>query len=305
GLAQGRAPRLAEDSVGGTYYLSDASGRRVAVFKPADEEAYGPNNPHQYCGSSGSGGGSGNCGGSGGCGGALRECAAFLLDDGFAGVPPTAMVIADHAACHHGGGAGGGGGDRHGGKVGSLQVFVPNECTAEDLGPSLFPTEDVHRIAILDVRLCNMDRHVGNILVQRPPRASPRTSGSYGRAWRRRHARPPPPLRLVPIDHGLCLPHVLRLSDAEFAWRNWPAAREPLSDACRRYVNSLDADADIARLRARLGDCLAGCLLSLRVGTALLKRGVAAGLTLCDIGTAMTREHPDSPCLLEEAVAAA
>jgi hypothetical protein len=35
------------------------------------------------------------------------------------------------------------------------------------VGTSSFPVADVHRIGILDVRLMNMDRHAGNVLVRR------------------------------------------------------------------------------------------------------------------------------------------
>ena len=35
------------------------------------------------------------------------------------------------------------------------------------IGPSSFSVADVHRIGILDIRLMNMDRHGGNILVRR------------------------------------------------------------------------------------------------------------------------------------------
>jgi hypothetical protein len=43
----------------------------------------------------------------------------------------------------------------HGTKTGSLQVYVHHDCSAEDLGPSLFALDDVHCIAMLDIRLCN------------------------------------------------------------------------------------------------------------------------------------------------------
>ena len=45
-----------------------------------------------------------------------------------------------------------------GSKIGSLQVYVTHDCSAEDLGPSLFALEDVHAIAMLDIRLANQVR---------------------------------------------------------------------------------------------------------------------------------------------------
>ena len=50
-----------------------------------------------------------------------------------------------------------------------MQVYVHHECSAEDLGPSLFSQRDVIAIAMHDIRTVNQDRHVGNILVQRLP----------------------------------------------------------------------------------------------------------------------------------------
>lgn len=41
-------------------------------------------------------------------------------------------------------------------------------------------------------------------------------------------------VELVPIDHGLILPHHLALDDVECAWRMWPQCRQPLSAASKR-----------------------------------------------------------------------
>ena len=43
-------------------------------------------------------------------------------------------------------------------------------------------------------------------------------------------------VELVPIDHGLILPHHLALDDVECAWRTWPQCRQPLSAASKRCV---------------------------------------------------------------------
>ena len=51
-------------------------------------------------------------------------------------------------------------------KVGSLQVYVPGEGSIENFSPNLFETDEVHKIAVLDLRLLNLDRNGGNILVQ-------------------------------------------------------------------------------------------------------------------------------------------
>ena len=56
-------------------------------------------------------------------------------------------------------------------KVGSLQSYVEYDELAGDVAPQLFPPSEVHKIAILDIRLFNIDRNEANILVQRkyPP----------------------------------------------------------------------------------------------------------------------------------------
>ncbi|GJP57349.1 hypothetical protein CLOM_g16372, partial [Closterium sp. NIES-68] len=54
------------------------------------------------------------------------------------------------------------------------------------MGPSRFPASEVHKIAVLDMRLANTDRNGANILVQR-------VDGPSG-------------VKLIPIDHGYCIP---------------------------------------------------------------------------------------------------
>nr|GFA85982.1 phosphatidylinositol 4-kinase gamma 4-like [Tanacetum cinerariifolium] len=53
------------------------------------------------------------------------------------------------------------------------------------MGPSAFPVEEVHKIAVLDMRLANADKHAGNILVSK---------GKDDKVIQ------------IPIDHGYCLP---------------------------------------------------------------------------------------------------
>ena len=94
-----------------------------------------------------------------------RECAAYLLDhESFAGVPATSLVSVRHPRwkdCE---------------KIGSLQSYVQHFCSAEDVGYSRFLASDVHRIAILDMRLLNCDRHSGNVLVSHQSSSNSTTS---------------------------------------------------------------------------------------------------------------------------------
>lgn len=108
-------------------------------------------------------------------------------------------------------------GSRSSSKLGSLQEFVAHDCDTSEMGPSLFSLQDVHRIAILDIRLFNTDRHAGNILVQRP-------TGDRGRLSPLARLNQPQ-CRLLPIDHGFCLPEALE--PPFFEWLHWPQVTYP------------------------------------------------------------------------------
>lgn len=98
GFEAGLAPSLTEEGTSGSYMLKEAideeNERPVAFWKPIDEEPFAPNNPRGMQAPFGSetcrpGVKSGES--------TLREVLAYLLDhDGFAGVPPTALVEVSH-----------------------------------------------------------------------------------------------------------------------------------------------------------------------------------------------------------------
>lgn len=46
-------------------------------------------------------------------------------------------------------------------------MFVENDGVAEDFHHSLFSIEEVHKIAILDIRVLNCDRNDQNILIKK------------------------------------------------------------------------------------------------------------------------------------------
>eukprot|EP00339_Tiarina_fusa_P014327 CAMPEP_0117026216 /NCGR_PEP_ID=MMETSP0472-20121206/19299_1 /TAXON_ID=693140 ORGANISM="Tiarina fusus, Strain LIS" /NCGR_SAMPLE_ID=MMETSP0472 /ASSEMBLY_ACC=CAM_ASM_000603 /LENGTH=434 /DNA_ID=CAMNT_0004733169 /DNA_START=113 /DNA_END=1417 /DNA_ORIENTATION=- len=264
GFRNGYLPELVEDCCGGTYFMKDVVGETLAVFKPADEEPYAPENPKGYVGGAMYGTSPMKEGVEVGLA-AERECAAYLLDHLHrARVPETSMLRIRHPS-------------RPDLKFGSLQKFVRNECSSEDMGPSKFTLSDVHSIAILDVRLCNSDRHPGNILVTRG------FDGGF---------------ELVPIDHGYVLPKWRYLHELDFCWVYWPQAKQPFTEAELMYIDSLDAEDDASFIRHALS-LAEDCLRSLRIGTLLLKLGAKAGLTLHDIGKMMIRAHPDERSRLE------
>ncbi|CDI74989.1 hypothetical protein EPH_0004030 [Eimeria praecox] len=177
GFRRNVAPKLTMDGTGGTYILFDGRRRPVAVFKPEDEEAFAPCNPRGYEGRLGQ---QGLRGGVLSGEGAGREFAAYLLDasyGGFAGVPATMMVEACHPAfCSKGQIEVDGdvmmstyvrseSSPSVSWKVGSFQAFVEAKECVGNFDARLFSVGDVHRIAIFDLRVMNLDRNDSNILV--------------------------------------------------------------------------------------------------------------------------------------------
>merc|ERR1719181_1288067 len=90
---------LTSGGTGGTYILRQEDGTHLAVFKPKDEEAGGPQNPRGYEGSENS---RGERPGVRSAHRAVREVAAYLLDSDrdrhFAGVPMTTLAQGRHSS---------------------------------------------------------------------------------------------------------------------------------------------------------------------------------------------------------------
>ncbi|XP_059634380.1 phosphatidylinositol 4-kinase gamma 4-like [Cornus florida] len=286
GLDRLKYPIRSSEGTGGAYLMLDASGSKyISVFKPIDEEPMAVNNPRGLPLSvDGEGLKKGTRVGEG----ALREVAAYILDHpksghrsfsgeekGFAGVPPTVMVKCLHRGFNHSEGLNF--------KIGSLQMFMENNGSCEDMGPSTFPMEEVHKISVLDIRIANADRHAGNILVSK--------DGADGRTV------------LVPIDHGYCLPE--SFEDCTFDWLYWPQARQPYSPDTIEYIKSLDAEADITLLKFYGWELPLECARILRISTMLLKKGAERRLTPFAIGSIMCRETLKKESVIEEIVKAA
>ncbi|KAB2597820.1 phosphatidylinositol 4-kinase gamma 4-like [Pyrus ussuriensis x Pyrus communis] len=283
GLHGGSYPIRSMEGTGGAYFMPDSSGQKhVSVFKPIDEEPMAQNNPRGLPLSlDGEGLKRGTRVGEG----ALREVAAYLLDHpmgghrmlfgnakGFAGVPPTFIVKCFHKVFNHPGDATV--------KVGSLQKFMENSGSCEDMGPAAFPTEEVHKISVLDIRLANADRHAGNILLGK--------EGEDGRTV------------LIPIDHGYCLPETFE--DITFDWLYWPQARKPYADEVIDYIKSLDAEEDIALLKFHGWYMPRKCARTLRISTMLLKKGAERQFTPFAIGNIMCRKTLNKESVIEEIV---
>ncbi|KAL6280603.1 hypothetical protein ACE6H2_017484 [Prunus campanulata] len=286
GLQKGNQPIRSSEGTGGTYFMQDSSQEFISVFKPIDEEPNAVNNPH---GLAVSPDGEGLKRGTRVGEGALREVAAYILDHpkggprnlsseaiGFAGVPPTVLVRCLHKGFNYSKGYEG---SLKNVKIGSLQMFMKNDGSCEDMGPSRFPVEEVHKISVIDLRMANADRHAGNILFRK---------GEDGQTV------------LIPIDHGYCLPE--NFEDCTFDWLYWPQARQPYSLDTIEYINSLDAEQDIALLKFYGWDIPIESARTLRISTMLLKKGVERGLTPFAIGSLMCRENINKESVIEEIV---
>ncbi|KAH7299621.1 hypothetical protein KP509_24G021200 [Ceratopteris richardii] len=279
----GIEPTPVSGGLGGAYYFRNTNGDTVAIVKPTDEEPFAPNNPKGYIGRTLGQPGVKKAVRVGETG--VREVAAYLLDHGnFARVPPTVLVKVAHHAFHVN--------DSPTGckradkvfqpisKLASCQKFVHHDYDANDRGTSCFSVADVHRIGILDIRICNTDRHAGNILISNVK--------PLDNAWKCSDAHVNGSLELIPIDHGLCLPEALE--DAYFEWLHWPQASVPFSEQELDYISRLDEHKDADMLRRELPMLRESCFRILILCTTLLKRAAVAGLCLAEIGEMMTRD---------------
>jgi len=203
--------------------------------------------------------------------GARKEVAAFVLDhEGFAGVPRTrtAFVWLEDTTNNK--------------SVsmltqGSLQDYVAHQSSAEDVGASVFDVDCVHRIGILDIRLLNLDRHLGNLLVVQ--------GGKH----------------LVPIDHGLSLPSFRALEEVRFEWSHWKQCHVPFAPATIDYVRRLEPlrDAELLHtLGIRAEEILAMVLSTMLLQFAVLERQ----LTLFHVAQMVQRPHETKPSVLEQVV---
>lgn len=176
------------------------------------------------------------------------------------------------------------------------------------------------QIAMLDIRMVNIDRNDANILVvrERPcfptpsnspsgssaikPRDSVYSDGGDGSGQTHRNGISLCPsvsptdndvkFRLIPIDHAYCLPDTLEIGWTDWVWLEWPQAKMELDETTKNYIASIDVEADCELLRAKLS-IREPCLRLMRITTMLLKKGVARGLTLYEIAKIICRDSID------------
>ncbi|KAH9259397.1 hypothetical protein BASA81_002440 [Batrachochytrium salamandrivorans] len=208
---------------------------------------------------------------------AVRERAAYVLDkayEGFSRVPATVLAQVDSSH-------------------GSLQAFINNLGSVEDLPDLALDTESVQRVAMLDCRIFNLDRHSGNVLVVKDEGQT-----QHG---------------LIPIDHSLSLPPWYDLSGAWFDWAYLPCASAPLTEAVRAHIAELDVARDAERL-AELGlqpECIATNTIATMTLQAMAQHPHSGGeeVTLKELSEMFQRpfpkghlQHDDKLSPLEELV---
>lgn len=253
-LLGGAAQEDVDDGQTGRCVLISSGTVRTAVFKPTSGENFARQglDPGQ---------------------GAVREEAAYMLDHlsgRLAGVPVTVRARMDLEGTE---------------TKGAMQQFVDNGGCVEDFGVprdlevacQRLDLECAQAVAALDMRICNTDRHGGNLLL----------CGG-------------PPAKLAPIDHGCAFPPWWSLGELVFdAWEGWPQVSAPV---CERVASAVAAAA--AGLPTTVSAlCDLGleepALVTLQIGTSLLASGVAAGQPLSAIAKLMLRDDFAEPSWLE------
>lgn len=229
----GRYPELNTGGTSESYIMKDSDGYPLAIFKPWNA-SWGYD--------------------------AHKEIAAYRLDHyHFAKVPATVMATFSHPFFL---------GDekiRHG----SCQRFVNDSVTAVYVNRQKManiPQEHIRRIAILDIRLINSDRHSSNLL--------------YRDCDHR--------IELIPIDHGAILPE--SLFGPCFAWINWEQADTPFTQEELDYIEALNPLADASLLIDELHIPLHSAE-NMIGATCLLKEAALRGMNASKIGRCIARKN--------------
>eukprot|EP00928_Gymnodinium_smaydae_P013950 TRINITY_DN15055_c0_g1_i1.p1 TRINITY_DN15055_c0_g1~~TRINITY_DN15055_c0_g1_i1.p1 ORF type:complete len:922 (-),score=179.66 TRINITY_DN15055_c0_g1_i1:40-2451(-) len=256
-LRSGIQPRLTDDGVGATYFIRSSDKRSIiGVLQPKDEEAFAPQNPSGFVGKENS---QGLRAGVFSTQQAAREVAAYLLDhEKNAGVPHTTLVHVRHPKLVAAKG-------EVVWKVAAFQEFVETQGTAGHFSSSVFSTSSVQKIGILDVRILNLGRNNGSLLVKL------RRKDNVAK------------YELVPTDHGLSLPDRLEIGDEDIAWMSWPQAQQPFAAEELKYISRLNPALDDKTLEHSLGirrECRRLCEST----TMVLQLFAKENLTLYDIG---------------------
>jgi len=249
GLAT-HSPILCDEGTGGTYFLKNKKNKKVAVFKPRDEDPLSPNNPKKQIVQGFSGLKAGD--------GILREVLAYQMEPSL--VPETFIAEVKHTMFSSP-------------KVGSFQKFVENAESTEEYGPSFYSTEDIHRIALLDIRIVNCDRNGENILVRRENNKC----------------------HLIPIDHAFSLPAYTSFDNLHhFEWMNFRQSKLPMSQEMKDLIHNVDIEKDITLARSM--GIQRESIISMQIAHLILMKGVACNKSFYDIGKFMCSPELHALC---------
>lgn len=95
---------------------------------------------------------------------------------------------------------------------------------------------------------------------------------------------------------------LIQFEDCTFEWLYWPQSRRPFCSETLEYINSLDAEQDIALLKFYGWEMSLECSRTLRISTMLLRKGAKRGLTPFDIGNILCRETIKKESRIEEII---
>ncbi|KAL6127226.1 hypothetical protein ACLB2K_075267 [Fragaria x ananassa] len=232
-MRRGCPPVLASSGMSGAYmmskYTDDGEREDISVFKPMDEEIGAVNNPRR--------GGGGSVKGVVVGEGAVREMASYLLDYPQSGYRRSYTDEIGFSG-------------------------VPPTIMVECLHDST-----VKRREKEDIRLANVDRHLGNLLLSTE------------------EDQP------IPIDHGCCI--LENFERCRFDWIGWSQCKKAYSQETLNYIRKINPDEDIKYLQAH------GLILSdesqqtLRILSMILKQGAQASKTPHQIGSMFHKDDPD------------
>ncbi len=217
GLENGIAPERVSGGTSETYLMKDSQGSPLAIFKPV----FNLKDQSMF-----------------------REFAAYVVDHkNYARVPPVVLASFSHPLFGEN-------------RQGSCHLWMADGIRALDRLKSPISPESVRKIAQLDIRILNPDRHSSNLLYE---------EGT-----------------LIPIDHQLALPQMYNY--VHFEWLKWPQAQTPFTEEEKAYILAIDAVKDRAVLMEEWNfNFLVGDLYYM--ATRALQLGVKAGLNASEIGS--------------------
>lgn len=276
--------KLEDGQTGGVYKVLEADPDPLAIFKPEGQEHFERRGIPLGTG-------------------AAREEAAYILDrlvGSVAGVPvtvraevPTIAVEENLAEADI----------RQRTCSGSVQRFVravvgasedfgmPRELTAAAAVVSLSVAQ---QIAAFDIRICNTDRHGGNLLFQKNANtdAHPSCQAAY---------------KPIPIDHGCALPRWWAMGEANFeAWATWPQVTvDCVPEVLASIEEAFQKRDEAKRLMTELG-LEPAVLATYHIAARLLREGtIRHGFSLAVVAQLMSRDpyYAQEPSWLERQMA--